>query len=115
MVRLNRAVSGLITFSAEIEQVHPGHVSRISVNDITVPDPPPDGCTERWQWEWNNIGALMLTGAASNGVSYFVTITASSDDALLPVGTEFEFSPQHDTVAGGSSMAPGVPAAEASA
>lgn len=57
---------------------------------VEVP-PPPEDEDERSDWEDDHIFPATGTGQAEGDAGYFVTVTASSQSDLIPVGTEFEF------------------------
>lgn len=83
-----------ITIDADIDNCYPDGTVRTTVSGAEIDSPPPVDTPARQDWESDFIMELTGTGRTDRGArnaGYFVKITASSDPAALPVGTEFEF------------------------
>lgn len=81
-----------ITVSLEIENIYEDTEPVTTYVTETLPAPPPDTDEEAYQaWHEEYIQALTGTGHTTGDAGYFVEVMASSDEALLPVGTEFEY------------------------
>ena len=81
-----------ITVSLEIENIYEDDEAVTTHVEATVPAPPPDTDEEAYRaWHEEHIQPLTGTGHTTGDAGYFVEVKASSDEALLPVGTEFEY------------------------
>ncbi len=79
----------MIDVTLIIDNHYPDDKITVTV-ETQVPAPPALDTDEYEDWEQDHI--FPLTGTGRDGDScYFVTVASSSDPAMLPVGTEFEF------------------------
>lgn len=86
--------NGTITISLEIENHYELHGQiDTSVTDKVIPAPPTrrtNRDSDEWDnWAQDHILPFTGTGREKGNASYFVTVTACSDPALI--GEEFEF------------------------
>jgi hypothetical protein len=82
-----------VTVSLEIENIYEDTEAVTTyVYDKVLPAPPSVSDEKAYAaWHEEHIRALTGTGHESGNAGYFVEVTASSDESLLPVGTEFAY------------------------
>lgn len=88
-----------ITLSLKIENIYVDEDNDDEITKVTVtlPAPPPNSSGSQTddeayrEWHETHIRDLTGTGQPKGDAAYFVEVTASSDEALLPVGAEFEY------------------------
>lgn len=81
-----------ITLTLKIENIYVG--SDIVHNTVTVPVPEPDSPEDRDDtdgWAYDYIYPHTGSGQEKGDAGYFVWVTASSNEQLIPVGTEWEW------------------------
>lgn len=84
--------NGTVKISLEIENHYELHGQiDTTVTDKVIPAPPTtDRDADEWDnWAYDHIFQFTGTGREDGNSSYFVTVTACSDPALI--GEEFEF------------------------
>lgn len=79
-----------ITLDLEIENHYYGDEPVTTFKTVEVTEPPADP-DARSDWEYDEIFPHTGTGKTEGDSCYFVTVRSSSDPALIPAGTEYEF------------------------